>query len=169
LTADKKTVVQIDGRKITLTNLNKVLYPKANFTKALVIDYYTRVSSYLLPHLQDQPVTLKRFPNGINAEFFYEKNAPKGTPDWIRTYVIPWLPTPYINYIVINDSSTLIWLSNAANLEIHPFLHRVPAYSATRSSLGYAKIRIPSMLKRNSRGGIQRSIIGARSTRVILS
>ncbi|HEV7512895.1 MAG TPA: hypothetical protein VGO27_14465 [Candidatus Acidoferrum sp.] len=90
MTADKKTVVQIDGRKITLTNLNKVLYPKANFTKALVIDYYTRVSSYLLPHLQDQPVTLKRFPNGINAEFFYEKNAPKGTPDWIRTYVIPW-------------------------------------------------------------------------------
>ena len=122
-----KTAVEIDGRKITLTNLDKVLYPQANFTKAEVIDYYTRVSSYVLPHLRDRPVTLKRFPNGINAEFFYEKDAPKFTPSWIRTYPVPRRAGgPDIRYILINDLSTLIWLANAANLEIHPFLHRVP-------------------------------------------
>lgn len=127
MTTDKKTIVEIDGRKITLSNLNKVLYPKANLTKAEVIDYYTRVSSYVLPHLRDRPVTLKRFPNGINAEFFYEKDAPTFTPDWIRTYPIPrHSGGPDIRYILINDLCTLVWLANAANLEIHPFLHRVP-------------------------------------------
>src|SRR5438270_3646948 len=119
--------LQVDGRSITVSNINKVLYPAARFTKGQVIDYYIRVAPYLLPHLKDRPVTLKRYPNGIGGEFFYEKDAPKFTPDWVQTSPVPRRAggTP-IRYILINDLATLAWSANLANLEIHPFLHRVP-------------------------------------------
>jgi bifunctional non-homologous end joining protein LigD len=120
--------LEVNGRRISVTNLNKILYPGGRFTKAKVIDYYVNVSEYLLPHLQDRPVTLKRFPNGIYAEFFYEKDAPSFTPEWVKTFPVPRreTPGPPIRYILINDLTTLVWLANLANLEIHPFLHRVP-------------------------------------------
>ena len=119
--------VEVAGHKISLTNLEKVLYPGARFTKAQVIDYYIRVADYLLPHLKDRPVTLKRFPDGVHGEFFYEKNAPSYTPDWIERFPVPSRTRGSdIHYILINDLPTLVWLANAANLEIHPFLHRVP-------------------------------------------
>lgn len=119
--------VEVAGHKISLTNLEKVLYPGARFTKAQVIDYYIRVADYLLPHLKDRPVTLKRFPDGVRGEFFYEKNAPSYTPDWIERFPVPSRTRGSdIHYILINDLATLVWLANAANLEIHPFLHRVP-------------------------------------------
>ena len=120
--------LEIDGRRIHVTNLNKILYPGGRFTKAKVIDYYIRISKYLLPHLKNRPVTLKRFPNGIYAEFFYEKDAPSFTPDWVKTFPVPRreTPGPPIRYILINDLATLVWLANLDNLEIHPFLHRVP-------------------------------------------
>jgi len=123
-----KDYLQIDGRRISVTNLNKILYPGGRFTKAKVIDYYIRVSKYLLPHLKARPVTLKRFPKGIYAEYFYEKDAPPFTPEWIETFPVPRreTPGPPIRYILINDLPTLVWLANLANLEIHPFLHRVP-------------------------------------------
>jgi bifunctional non-homologous end joining protein LigD len=124
----KKQELAIDGRKIPVTNLDKVLYPAAHFTKGQVIDYYIRVAEFILPHLRDHPVTLKRFPNGAGAEFFYEKDAPRFTPAWVRTHPVPRRERPGsdINYIVIDDVATLVWLANLANLEIHPFLHRVP-------------------------------------------
>ena len=120
--------ITIDGRRIALSNLDKVLYPGGRFTKAKVIDYYVRISDYLLPHLKDHPVTLKRFPNGVYGEFFYEKDAPSFTPDWVKTFPVPRKETtgPDIRYILINDVPTLVWLANLANLEIHPFLHGVP-------------------------------------------
>ena len=119
--------VEVAGHKIALTNLEKVLYPGARFTKAQVIDYYVRVADYLLPHLKDRPVTLKRFPDGVRGEFFYEKNAPSYTPDWIERFAVPSRTRGSdIHYILINDLATLVWLANAANLEIHPFLHQVP-------------------------------------------
>ncbi len=119
--------VEVAGHKISLTNLEKVLYPGARFTKAQVIDYYIRVADYLLPHLKDRPVTLKRFPDGVRGEFFYEKNAPTYTPEWIERFPVPSRTRGSdIHYILINDLATLVWLANAANLEIHPFLHRVP-------------------------------------------
>ncbi len=123
-----KDYLEIDGRRISVTNLNKVLYPGGRFTKAKVIDYYIRISKYMLPHLKDRPVTLKRFPNGIYAEFFYEKDAPAFTPDWVQRFPVPRRERsgPPIRYILINDLPTLVWLANLANLEIHPFLHRVP-------------------------------------------
>ena len=124
----KKQELTVEGRKIPLTNLDKVLFPAAHFTKGQVIDYYIRMADFILPHLRDRPVTLKRFPNGVGGEFFYEKDAPKFTPDWVRTFPVPRRDRSHtdINYIVIDDLPTLVWSGNLANLEIHPFLHRVP-------------------------------------------
>jgi bifunctional non-homologous end joining protein LigD len=103
------------------------MYPGVAFTKGQVIDYYTRVARYILPHLQNRPITMKRFPDGIDGEYFYEKDAPSFTPGWIKTYPIPRTSEKsIINYILINDLPTLVWSANMANLEIHPFLAKVP-------------------------------------------
>ena len=119
--------LRIDDRDVAVTNLDKVLYPETGFTKAQVIDYYIRVSEYLLPHFKDRPVTLKRYPSGIHGQFFYEKDEPAFAPDWIQTFPVPRRAGgPDICYILINDLSTLVWCANAASLELHPFLHRVP-------------------------------------------
>ena len=125
--AVKAQNLEVEGRTIPVTNLEKVLYPKTEFTKGQVIDYYIRISKYLLPHLKDRPVTLKRFPDGVRGDSFYEKNAPSYTPGWVQRFAVP-SPTrgSDIHYILINDLPTLVWLANAANLEVHPFLHRVP-------------------------------------------
>src|ERR1041385_1764127 len=122
-----KQHLTIDGRSVPVSNLEKILFPHGRVTKAQVIDYYLRVSEYVLPHLRDRPVTLKRFPNGALGEFFYEKDAPGFTPDWIQTFPVPRRESEgTIRYILVNDRATLVWLANLANLEIHPFLHRVP-------------------------------------------
>ncbi len=109
-----------------MSNLDKVLYRGHRFAKADVIDYYIRISRYLLPHLRNRPVTLKRFPEGVFGESFYEKDAPAFTPAWVKTVRVPRRErdTLPIKYIIINDRATLVWLANLANLEIHPFLHR---------------------------------------------
>jgi bifunctional non-homologous end joining protein LigD len=105
-----------------------VLYPAARFTKGQVIDYYIRVADALLPHLAGRPVTLKRFPDGVRGEFFYEKDAPRFTPDWVATAPVPRRGDGgTIRYIVVNDRPALVWLANLAALELHPFLHRVAA------------------------------------------
>ena len=118
--------LRIGGRVITLSNPDKVLYP-VGFRKAQIIDYYVRVAKFILPHLKDRPVTLKRYPDGVMGEFFYEKRAPRFTPEWVKTFPVPRREggTP-ISYILINDLPTLVWTANLANLEIHPFLHRTP-------------------------------------------
>ncbi len=118
--------VTVDRRRIAVSNLDKVLYPGEKFTKAKVIDYYVQISKYLLPHLRNRPVTLKRFPDGVFGEAFYEKDAPAFTPAWVKTVAVPRRETADrdIRYIMISDRPTLIWSANLANLEIHPFLHR---------------------------------------------
>ena len=129
-----KEQLLVDGREITVSKLEKVLYPEIGFTKVQVIDYYIRVSEYLLPHFKNRPVTLKRFPDGIGGQFFYEKNAPAFAPDWIKTFPVPRRTGgPAIRYILINDLPTLVWGANAASLELHPFLHCVPKISQPRS------------------------------------
>src|SRR5689334_8018232 len=111
--AAKAQVLEVGGRKISLTNLDKVLYPGAKFTKGQVIDYYIRVSAHLLPHLNNRPVTLKRYPDGVRGEHFYEKNAPRFTPDWVQRFPVPRTTRGAdINYILVNDLPTLIWLGN---------------------------------------------------------
>jgi bifunctional non-homologous end joining protein LigD len=122
-----KQQITIDGRDVPLSNLDKVLFPDGQVRKADVIDFYARMADVLLPHLKDRPVTLKRYPNGALGNFFYEKDAPGFTPDWVKTFPVSRRESGgNIRYIVVNDRATLVWLANLANLEIHPFLHRVP-------------------------------------------
>jgi bifunctional non-homologous end joining protein LigD len=130
-----KQQVTIEGRAISVSNLDKVLYPGGRFTKASVIDYYIRVAPFLLPHLRNRPVTLKRFPDGVYGEFFYEKDAPAFTPSWVKTFPVPRKnkAEPEIRYILINNLATLVWLANLGNLEIHPFLHRTPKLNTPTS------------------------------------
>jgi len=119
--------IRAGRRAISLSNPDKILYPATGFTKRQVVEYYTAVSRYLLPHLEDRPVTLKRYPDGTTGPHFYEKNAPSFTPDWVKTFPVARRGGgPDINYIVINDAATLVWCATVANLEVHPFLHRVP-------------------------------------------
>src|SRR4051812_48033408 len=82
----REQTLDIEGRAVKTTNLDKPMYPVAGFTKGQVLDYYIRVAPYLLPHLKDRPVTLKRYPDGVGGEFFYEKDAPRFTPEWVRTF-----------------------------------------------------------------------------------
>ena len=124
-TARKKQEIEIDGRRVALTNLDKVLYP-SGFAKGQVIDFYIRMADYVLPHLAGRPITLKRYPDGIDASHFYEKEAPRYTPDWVRTFNVPRRNGGSIRYIVIDDLPTLVWCANTANLELHPFLHKAP-------------------------------------------
>ena len=119
----KPEVVEIDGKHLSLTNLDKVLYPAAGFTKGQVIDYYARIAPVLLPHLAGHPLTLKRYPGGVDKEFFFEKNATKHRPDWVKTAPI-WSEGNQrnVNYILANDLPTLVWIANLAAIELHPSL-----------------------------------------------
>ena len=123
--ARKSEQVTVGRRRIEVSNLDKVLYPRHKFSKANVVDYYIKISKYLLPHLKNRPITLLRFPDGVFGESFYEKDAPAFTPDWVKTVPVPRreTPGPDIQYIVVNDLPTLVWIANLATLEIHPFLH----------------------------------------------
>jgi bifunctional non-homologous end joining protein LigD len=112
--------VEIDGRTLSLSNLDKVLYPKAGFTKGQVIDYYAAIGPTLVEHLRDRPLTLKRYPNGVEAAYFYEKQAPSHRPDWVRT-----AKAGDIEYVVVEEVATLVWLANLADLEMHPSLSKV--------------------------------------------
>src|SRR5580704_4729601 len=119
----KPQIVEIGGRHLSLTNLDKVLYPAAGFTKGQVIDYYARIAPALVPHLAGRPLTLKRYPGGVDEEYFFEKNATKHRPDWVKTAPI-WSERNGhdINYLLANDLPTLTWIANLAGLELHPSL-----------------------------------------------
>src|SRR5436309_5940314 len=121
--ADTKVAVQVDGRTLKLTNLEKVLYPEVGFTKGQVIDYYTRIAPVLLPHTRDHPLTLKRYPNGVDGEFFYEKNCPKHRPPWVQTATV-WSGgnNRDMYYCLCQDLPTLVWLAQIATLEFHTSL-----------------------------------------------
>ncbi len=124
-----KVVVDVQGRQVALTNLHKVLYPSVGFAKAQVVDYYTRIAPVLLPHLAGRALTRKRYPDGVEGSVFFEKNAPRGTPEWVRT---ERLPSPgsskgreTIDYVVVDDLATLVWTANLASLELHTHMWRV--------------------------------------------
>jgi bifunctional non-homologous end joining protein LigD len=120
-----KAELIVDGRKLGVSNLNKVLYPKVGFTKGRVIDYYIRIAPVLLPHLKDRPLTMKRYPNGVEGEFFYEKNCPAHRPKWVRTAKV-WSEgnNRIMDYCLANDLPTLVWAANLADLELHTSLAR---------------------------------------------
>jgi bifunctional non-homologous end joining protein LigD len=122
-----ESVIDVEGRQIKLSNLEKVLYPKAGFTKGQVIDYYVRIAPVLLPHLADRALTLKRYPNGVDGMYFYEKNCPSYRPPWMKTARV-WSEgnNRFMDYCVVADLPSLVWLGNLADLELHTSLSRAP-------------------------------------------
>ncbi|MGH7903873.1 MAG: non-homologous end-joining DNA ligase [Candidatus Dormibacteraceae bacterium] len=115
--------VAVERRMLKLTNLEKVLYQGAGFTKAQLIDYYTRIWPVLSAHLRNRPLTLKRYPNGVDSEFFYEKNCPRHRPGWVKTAPI-WSEgnQRVMDYCMVQDLPTMVWLANLATLELHTSL-----------------------------------------------
>jgi len=119
--------LDIGGKQVDVTNLNKVFYPKTGFTKGEVIDYYIKISPVLLPHLHNRPISLKRYPDGVEGFFFYEKQCPEHRPKWIKTIKVDKSDGSDINYCAMNDLPALVWAANLADLELHTFLHKAPA------------------------------------------
>jgi bifunctional non-homologous end joining protein LigD len=113
--------VEVEGKRLKLSNLEKVLYPAVGFTKGEVIDYYTRIAPVLLPHLRGRPLTLKRYPDGVEGQYFYEKQCPSHRPDWVSTAPVK-ANGKTIDFCLANDLPTLVWTSNLADLELHTSL-----------------------------------------------
>jgi bifunctional non-homologous end joining protein LigD len=115
----------VDGRQLTISNLQKVLYPATGFTKGQVIDYYARVATVMLPHVRDRPLTMKRFPNGIDHKFFFEKHVPSHAPSWVHHQAVPSTSKgDVVDYPVVCDRPTLVWAANLAAIEFHvPLWH----------------------------------------------
>jgi bifunctional non-homologous end joining protein LigD len=128
--AAQKVTVEVEGRTLVLSNLDKVLYPAVGFTKAQVIDYYQRIASVMLPHIAGRPVTIKRYPDGVDGEFFFQKNAPAHRPDWVPVAEIAspgsTKSRQSLTYILGGDLPTLIWAANLAALELHTPMWRYP-------------------------------------------
>jgi len=118
-----KAYAVVDGREIKVSNLDKVLYPKVGFRKRDVIAYYDDIAAFVLPHLEGRPLTLKRYPNGVDAPYFYEKQAPSHRPGWVPTARVP-TGSKTIEFVVCDDRATLVWLANLADLELHTSLAR---------------------------------------------
>ena len=114
MAAGSKAVIEVEGRRLTLSNLEKVLYPAAGFTKAAVIDYYARVAPVMLGHLAGRAVTMVRFPNGVEGGSFFEKRCPRHAPPWVHRAEVDGL-----NACVVDDAPTLVWMANLAALELH--------------------------------------------------
>ena len=121
----QKAQLTVQGKKLSVSNLDKVLYPKAGFTKGQVIDYYIRIAPVLLPHLKNRPLTMKRYPDGVDGQFFYEKNCPSHRPSWVQTAKV-WSDgnDRTMDYCLANDLPTLVWAANLADLELHTSLSR---------------------------------------------
>jgi bifunctional non-homologous end joining protein LigD len=114
---DGSLVVLTDGRRLKLSNWDKVLFPQTGFTKGDLIAYYARIAPAVLPHLRDRPLTLKRYPNGVEGKYFYEKQSPSHRPEWVEIREIGG-----VNYTLAQDRATLVWLANLADIELHTSL-----------------------------------------------
>jgi bifunctional non-homologous end joining protein LigD len=116
-------LVEVDGRELKLTNLDKVLYPKAGFTKGEVVDYYAKVAPAMLPHLDGRALTLRRFPEGVDDTdaAFFEKRCPKHRPEWVKTVPVE-VEGDTIDFCVCDDRATLVWMAQLAAIELHPSL-----------------------------------------------
>jgi bifunctional non-homologous end joining protein LigD len=119
-----RTFVEIAGRRVSLSNLEKDFYPLYGFTKAHVLEYFRRMAPFILPHLKDRALTLKRYPEGVEKDFFYEKRCPSHRPPWVKTKVIPLDDEEPMTVCLVNDLETLIWAENLASLELHVPLAR---------------------------------------------
>lgn len=120
--AAKRHEVTIDGRTLSLSNLDKVMYPATGFTKAEVVDYYTRVAPVMLPHLAGRPITLVRWPDGVDGNHFFEKNCPKHRPPWMTTVDMAVSEKTHVTFCRLDEPAALAWTANIAALELHPGL-----------------------------------------------
>jgi bifunctional non-homologous end joining protein LigD len=118
-----ETVIEVQGRELKLSNLDKIMYPEVGFTKGQLIDYYVRIAPVMLPHLKGRPLTMKRYPGGVTGQFFYEKNCPAHRPDWVQTAPI-WSEgnNKWMQYCLVQDIPTLVWAANLADIELHTSL-----------------------------------------------
>ena len=120
MAAGSKAVIEVGGQRLTLTNLEKVLYPDVGFTKAAVIDYYARIAPVMLGHLAGRAVTMVRFPDGVEGGSFFEKRCPRHAPPWVHRADVDGL-----NACIVDDAPTLVWMANLAALELHTLQARV--------------------------------------------
>jgi bifunctional non-homologous end joining protein LigD len=122
----QETRVTVEDRELTLSNLDKVLFPASGFTKGQLIDYYANIAPVILPHIQDRPLTMKRYPDGVESKFFYEKHVPKHAPEWVRTVDVPTGDKgEVVEYALVCDLPTLVWAANLGTIEMHVPLWRV--------------------------------------------
>lgn len=119
--------VDVNGTPVSVSSLEKVMYPEAGFTKGDVIDYYVKISPVLLPHLKSRPLTLKRYPDGVNGFYFYERHCPEHRPKWVKTASVTKSEGGNICYCVLDGLPALVWAANLADLELHTFQHQAPA------------------------------------------
>jgi bifunctional non-homologous end joining protein LigD len=145
MAAAGELVTRVGERTLTLTNLDKVLFPSVGFTKAEVIDYYLRVAPVMLPHIRDRAMTRLRFPDGVGPDRspFYEKNAPMGTPEWVRRVKVN-TSDGMIDYIVVDDEAAVVWLANLAALEMH-----VPQWTVSSATPANGIISLPELQPRS--------------------
>jgi bifunctional non-homologous end joining protein LigD len=121
------STLEIDGHRIAVSNLEKVLWPVCAFTKGQMLDYYVRVSPFLLPHLTGRPVTLRRLPDGIEAQSWYQNDCPPGAPEWLQIRHVEWPSGKRWEFCSIDDLPSLVWVVNLASIELHPFFARADA------------------------------------------
>jgi len=119
-----RTIVEMAGIRLTLSNLEKDLYPSYGFTKAGILEYYRGIAPFILPHLKDRALTFKRYPEGVEKDYFFEKRCPSHRPEWVKTAAIPQHDGESITFCLVNDLETLIWVENLASLELHVPLAR---------------------------------------------
>jgi bifunctional non-homologous end joining protein LigD len=121
-----ETRVTVGDRELTISNLEKVLFPESGFTKGQLIDYYANVASAMLPHVTDRPLTMKRYPDGVEGKFFYEKHVPSHAPDWVHTVAVPNADGDgEVDYAVVTDLPSLVWAANLGTIEFHVPLWRI--------------------------------------------
>lgn len=122
----QKTTVAVGSRRLGLTNLDKVLWPEDGITKGEMIQYFVEIAEHMLPYLKDRPLVFTRYPDGIYAPAFYQKEQPKPTPEWVRTFPVFHKDAGrVVNYILVDEPATLVWLANLACLEVHPWLSSI--------------------------------------------
>jgi bifunctional non-homologous end joining protein LigD len=116
--------IEVDGRKVALTNLNKIFWPKLGLSKRDLLAYYAAIAPVLLPHVSGKAMVMKRYPNGIHGEFFFMKRAPAGRPDWIETCAIEHGSGNVINFPIVQDTASLLWLINLGCIDLNPWYGR---------------------------------------------